>query len=105
MLERIVMRRALSTLIPPKVVSAKNLGSAPNAQRIAKVVDFYKSLPQGPAKAAAPTGVVGRFKAKYFDGENASGMPIVHLVLGIITLGYSMEYYFHLRHAKDGSHH
>ncbi|CCE65085.1 hypothetical protein TPHA_0J02650 [Tetrapisispora phaffii CBS 4417] len=104
MLQKIVLRRGLSTLIPPKVVSPQNLGSAPNAQRINKVVDFYKRLPQGSQPAAAPNGLVARYKAKYFDGDNAGLKPVVHLVAGILVLGYSMEYYFHLRHHKNGEH-
>ena len=44
-----IAKRALSTLIPPKIVSAANIGSAPNARRIGNVVQFYKSLPQGEA--------------------------------------------------------
>ncbi|CAR56728.1 F1F0 ATP synthase subunit f [Kluyveromyces lactis] len=99
-----IAKRALSTLIPPKIVSANNLGSAPNAKRIANVVSFYKSLPQGEAAAVKPSGLIGRYKAKFFDGENASGKPLLHLAIGILTLGYSMEYYFHLRHHKGGEH-
>ncbi|SCU79873.1 LADA_0B03730g1_1 [Lachancea dasiensis] len=98
-------KRALSTLIPPKIVSAKNLGSAPNAQRISQVVQFYKSLPQGAAPAYKPSGPIGKYKAKYFDGENASGKPLLHLALFVLGMGYSMEYYFHLRHHKDGAEH
>ncbi|CCD22605.1 F1F0 ATP synthase subunit f NDAI_0A04490 [Naumovozyma dairenensis CBS 421] len=97
--------RALSTLIPPKVVSVKHLTAAPNAKRITNVVDFYKLLPKGPAaktKDLSKLSPIGRYKARYFDGENASGKPIIHLVLAIVTLGYSMEYYFHLRHHKNG---
>ncbi|AQZ10001.1 ATP17 (YDR377W) [Zygosaccharomyces parabailii] len=100
-----IAKRSLSTLIPPKIVSAKNLGSAPNAKRIVNVVQFYKSLPQGSAPAVKPSGLIGRYKAKYFDGDNASGKPLWHLALAIMTMGYSLEYYFHLRHAKDGEHH
>ena len=36
--EIMIFKRAVSTLIPPKVVSSKNIGSAPNAKRIANVV-------------------------------------------------------------------
>lgn len=82
----------------------QNLGSAPNAKRIANVVSFYKSLPQGEAQSVKPSGLIGRYKAKFFDGDNASGKPLLHLALGIVGLGYSMEYYFHLRHHKDGEH-
>lgn len=100
-----IAKRALSTLIPPKVVSSKNIGSAPNAKRIANVVAFYRSLPQGPAAAIKPSGVIGRYKAKYFDGDNATGKPLWHLALSILVMGYSMEYFFHLRHHKEGAEH
>ncbi|QLG72080.1 hypothetical protein HG535_0C04340 [Zygotorulaspora mrakii] len=100
-----LVKRALSTLIPPKVASTKNIGSAPNAKRIANVVQFYKSLPQGPAAQIKPSGVIGRYKAKYFDGNNASGKPLWHLAVSILLMGYSLEYYFHLRHHKDGAAH
>ncbi|CCE91834.1 F1F0 ATP synthase subunit f TDEL_0D02500 [Torulaspora delbrueckii] len=100
-----IAKRALSTLIPPKIVSAANIGSAPNARRIGNVVQFYKSLPQGEAAAVKPSGVIGRYKAKYFDGDNASGKPLWHLALGILVMGYSMEYFFHLRHHKNGAEH
>ncbi|CCK69584.1 F1F0 ATP synthase subunit f KNAG_0C04830 [Huiozyma naganishii CBS 8797] len=100
-----VVRRSLSTLIPPKVVSASQLSKAPNAKRVANMVNFYQSLPQGPAPKAGANrnGIIGWYKAKYFDGENASGKPLMHLALSIVLLGYSMEYYFHLRHHKNGA--
>ncbi|CCC67738.1 hypothetical protein NCAS_0A11800 [Naumovozyma castellii] len=98
-----IFKRALSTLIPPKVVSVKHLTAAPNAKRINNVVGFYKLLPQGPApKINNLSGPLGRYKAKYYDGENASGKPLLHLIGAIVVLGYSMEYYFHLRHHKNG---
>ncbi|KAG0666565.1 ATP synthase f chain, mitochondrial precursor [Maudiozyma exigua] len=97
-----LFRRSLSTLIPPKVVSAKQLGNAPNAKRVANMVSFYKSLPQGSAPAAQGKGVINWYKAKYFNGDKASGKPLLHLVFGLATLGYSLEYYFHLRHHKGG---
>ncbi|CAR29148.1 hypothetical protein ZYGR_0Z00690 [Zygosaccharomyces rouxii] len=100
-----IARRSLSTLIPPKVVSSQNIGSAPNAKRIGNVVQFYKSLPQGPAPAIKPTGLISKYKAKYFDGDNASGKPLWHLAVSILVMGYSLEYYFHLRHSKNGEHH
>lgn len=116
-----IVRRLLSTLIPPKVASAKvsapsinyesifgclslltqNIGSNPNAKRMAEVVSFYKKLPTGPAPAAKkPTSPFGKYKAAYFDGENASGKPLVHLAVLIIVLGYTWEYQSHLKHHK-----
>ncbi|KAK6197869.1 ATP synthase f chain mitochondrial precursor [Scheffersomyces amazonensis] len=94
-----IARRQLSTIIPPKIASAKNLGSNPNAKRMAEVVSFYKKLPTGPAPAAKkPTNPFARYKAAYFDGDNASGKPLLHLAIGIILLGYTWEYQTHLKH-------
>lgn len=87
------------------LTNSQNLGSAPNAQRISQVVQFYKSLPQGAAPAYKPSGPIGKYKAKYFDGDNASGKPLLHLALFVLGMGYSMEYYFHLRHHKGGAEH
>ncbi|ODV97490.1 hypothetical protein PACTADRAFT_36924 [Pachysolen tannophilus NRRL Y-2460] len=96
-----VIRRQLSTLIPPKIASAKNLGSNPAAKRMEQVVSFYKKLPQGEASFPKPSGLIGRYRAKHFDGDNASGAPLLHISVAIIALGYSLEYYFHLRHHHD----
>ncbi|KAI5970587.1 ATP17 [Candida margitis] len=88
-----VIRRQLSSLIPPKIASAKNLGSAPNAKRMQEVVSFYKKLPQGAAPAAKkPTNPLARYRAAYFDGDNASGKPLLHLAVVILIFGYSLEY-------------
>lgn len=100
-----VIRRQLSTLIPPKIASASNLGASPNAKRLAGVVEFYKSLPQGEAPKVVRKGPIGRYFAAYGEGNNASGKPLLHLALAVIFFGYSAEYYSHLRHHKDGEHH
>ncbi|KAK6460244.1 ATP synthase f chain mitochondrial precursor [Scheffersomyces coipomensis] len=97
-----VIRRQLSTIIPPKIASAKNLGSNPNAKRMAEVVSFYKKLPTGPAPAAKKAiNPLARYRAAYFDGDNASGKPLVHLAIAVIILGYTWEYQTHLKHHKD----
>ncbi|KAL1962914.1 hypothetical protein VTN77DRAFT_9092 [Rasamsonia byssochlamydoides] len=68
-----------------------------------RVVKFYAKLPRGPAPEPKPTGLLERYQARYF-GKNPSPMPFVHVIGGIILLGYSMEYYFHLRHHKNHPH-
>lgn len=69
---------------------------------MAEVVSFYKKLPTGPAPAAKkPTSPFGKYKAAFFDGDNASGKPLVHLAIAIVTLGYIWEYQTHLKHHKD----
>ncbi|CAI7646766.1 unnamed protein product [Penicillium pancosmium] len=90
-----IARRGLSTLIPPKIASPNAIGAAQDAARMERVVNFYAGLPRGPAPQVKATGLIGRYKARYFDQN--SGVPIVHAIAGILILGYSMEYYFHLR--------
>ncbi|OQE12940.1 hypothetical protein PENFLA_c059G09992 [Penicillium flavigenum] len=124
-----IARRGLSTLIPPKVASPNvsypraaifdfvhpfhtrsapkpffAIGAAQDAARMERVVTFYAGLPRGPAAPVKPTGLIGRYQARYFSGKNASGVPLVHAIGGILILGYSMEYYFHLRHHKNHPH-
>ncbi|KAJ5297750.1 hypothetical protein PENANT_c012G05903 [Penicillium antarcticum] len=99
-----IARRGLSTLIPPKVASPNAIGAAQDAARMERVVNFYAGLPRGPAPTVKATGIIGRYQARYFSGKNASGVPLVHAIGGILILGYSMEYYFHLRHHKNHPH-
>lgn len=74
------------------------MGSNPNAKRMQEVVSFYKKLPQGPAPAPKkPTTPWGKYKAAYFDGDNASGKPLLHLAVVIIIFGYTWEY----QHLKE----
>ncbi|KAJ6004337.1 hypothetical protein N7522_005982 [Penicillium canescens] len=91
-------------LDPPKVASPNAIGAAQDAARMERVVNFYAGLPRGPAPTVKPTGLIGRYQARYFSGKNASGVPLVHAIGGILILGYSMEYYFHLRHHKNHPH-
>ncbi|KAM0395625.1 hypothetical protein ACHAPZ_009125 [Fusarium culmorum] len=71
-----VTRRALSTLIPPKVrerapsvASPKAIGAAPDAIRMQRVVSFYEKLPRGAAPEVKAKGLLGRYQAKHF-GKN-----------------------------------
>ncbi|KAJ4294742.1 hypothetical protein N0V88_004976 [Collariella sp. IMI 366227] len=79
-----VTRRALSTLIPPKVASPK------------RVVNFYEKLPRGPAPEVKATGILGRYQAKHF-GKNPTAKPIIHAIVALLIIGYAQNYYFHLR--------
>ncbi|KAG9238490.1 putative ATP synthase subunit F, mitochondrial [Amylocarpus encephaloides] len=65
-----VTRRALSTLIPPKVCP-QGLGAAQDAARMSRVVSFYEKLPRGAAPEVKPKGLFGRYQARYF-GKNPS---------------------------------
>ncbi|KIY01227.1 uncharacterized protein Z520_02779 [Fonsecaea multimorphosa CBS 102226] len=98
-----VIRRAVSTLVPPKVANPEGIGAAKNAVRMARIAKFYEKLPKGSAPARAPSGPLGWYQAKYF-GKNPSAAPIWHVIFGIMAMGYSMEYYFHLRHHKNNAH-
>ncbi|KAJ6262012.1 ATP synthase subunit [Drechslerella dactyloides] len=69
----LIFRRGLSTIIPPKVANPNAIGQAQNAVRMARLVDLYSKLPKGPAPKTEAKGLIGRYKAKYFDGENQSG--------------------------------
>lgn len=80
-----------------------------------KVVGFYDKLPRGPAPDPKGKGLLGRYQARYF-GKNPSPMrewtlnehhevikmlmlesaALVHVIGGLLILGYGMEYYFHL---------
>ncbi|KAK1766894.1 hypothetical protein QBC33DRAFT_515638 [Phialemonium atrogriseum] len=90
-----VTRRALSTLIPPKVASPKAIGAAPDALRMQRVVNFYEKLPRGAAPEVKAKGLLGRYKAKHF-GKNPTAMPIIHAILLVLITGYAQNYYFHL---------
>jgi len=98
-----ITRRALSTLIPPKVASPTGIGAAKDAVRMKRVVSFYEKLPRGPAPKIKPTGLFGRYQARYF-GDNPSAAPIVHVIAFFVVVGYAQEYYKHLRHHKNNAH-
>ncbi|KAF2240067.1 mitochondrial F1F0 ATP synthase subunit F Atp17 [Viridothelium virens] len=98
-----IARRALSTLIPPKIASPSAIGGAQDAVRMQRVVNFYEKLPRGPAPKRQPKGPLEWYQHRYM-GENPSAMPLLHLIGGITLLGYSFNYYFHLRHHKNNAH-
>ncbi|EGW34589.1 ATP synthase f chain mitochondrial precursor [Spathaspora passalidarum NRRL Y-27907] len=94
-----VIRRQLSTLIPPKIASARSLGSNPHAKRMADVVSFYQKLPKGAAPAPKPTAnPFTKYYRAYFEGDNASGKPLLHLIALVVVVGYTWEYQSHLKH-------
>ncbi|KAL5334519.1 mitochondrial F1-F0 ATP synthase subunit F of fungi-domain-containing protein [Aspergillus crustosus] len=99
-----IARRGLSTLIPPKIASPNAIGAAKDAARMDRVVNFYARLPRGAAPETKLTGLIGRYQARYFNGDKASAAPLAHAIGGILLLGYSIEYYFHLRHHKNHPH-
>ncbi len=88
-----------STLpIPPKIATPKSAqGPGGSSARMESVVGFYKSLPKGDA----PQKRGGGIKARYFDGKNASGKPIVATLFTLFLIGYSIDYATHLRKYTD----
>jgi len=70
---------------------------------MARIAKFYERLPKGPAPEIKPSGLLGRYQAKYF-GKEPSAAPIWHVIFALMGLGYGMEYYFHLRHHKNNAH-
>ncbi|KAG0234411.1 ATP synthase f chain, mitochondrial precursor [Actinomortierella wolfii] len=99
-----VARRAYSTArtaLPPVIGSAKSIGSPKDSARMAKVVDFYKGLPNGAGPAAKSTG----YKARHFDGKNSSMTPVFQTIAGVFVLSYTIDYQFHLKHHKNVAHH
>jgi F-type H+-transporting ATPase subunit f len=53
---------------------------------------IFVQLPKGPASSpnAKSLNPLARYKARYFDGKNASGAPIVHAIIGIFLIGYTV---------------
>ncbi|EIN12281.1 hypothetical protein PUNSTDRAFT_130541 [Punctularia strigosozonata HHB-11173 SS5] len=93
-----LVRRQLGGLVPPKVASPTILSSGSGAS-LSPLVEFYSKLPKGSASVKA-SGIKGRF----FNGKNASGAPLVWTILGIFTLGYTIDYQMHLKHHKNHAH-
>ncbi|ESZ91576.1 mitochondrial F1F0 ATP synthase subunit F [Sclerotinia borealis F-4128] len=98
-----ITRRALSTLIPPKVASPSGLGAAKDAARMQRVVSFYEKLPRGPAPEIKVKGLMRKYQAKHF-GKDPSATPIIHALILLVGIGYAQNYYFHLRHHKNNAH-
>ncbi|KAF1816824.1 hypothetical protein P152DRAFT_453446 [Eremomyces bilateralis CBS 781.70] len=102
-----IVRRSLSTLIPPKIASPNAIGAAQDAARMTRVVSFYEKLPRGPAPELAKknpfTSPMQWYSQKHF-GKNSSGWPLIHAIAALSLLGYAQNYYFHLRHHKNNAH-
>ncbi|EED80564.1 predicted protein, partial [Postia placenta Mad-698-R] len=82
-----LIRRQLGGLVPPKIATPSILSSGSGAG-LGPLVNFYSKLPKGPAPASAFGGI----KARFFNGKNASAVPLLGAVLGIFALGYTIDY-------------
>lgn len=95
------VRLASGLPVPPKIATPKSVsGGASSSSNTEAVVNFYKALPKGPAPAPRATSI----KAKYFDGENASGKPILAVIGVLMLVGYTLEYNGHLKYHKNAHH-
>ncbi|EPQ54882.1 hypothetical protein GLOTRDRAFT_77677 [Gloeophyllum trabeum ATCC 11539] len=94
-----LVRRQLGGLVPPKIATPSILSSGQGAG-LAPLVQFYSKLPKGPAPSTAGYGI----KARYFNGKNASGKPLLVLIFGMATIGYTIDYNMHLKHHKNHAH-
>jgi len=73
---------------------------------LASLSRFYKNLPKGAAPPPPPAkGLLGRYRAKYLDDQNASAAPILHVMLFVGLVGYYMDYQKHLKFHKHAQHH
>ncbi|KAF8340816.1 mitochondrial F1-F0 ATP synthase subunit F of fungi-domain-containing protein [Amanita rubescens] len=84
-----LVRSHLSGLVPPKIATPK-LVSGDAGSGLGPLVDFYSKLPKG---QAAPR--VGGIKGRYFTGANASGKPLVAVIVGLFLIGYTIDYNKH----------
>ncbi|GJN92858.1 hypothetical protein Rhopal_005898-T1 [Rhodotorula paludigena] len=99
------MAARLAALVPPKIASASAIGAPQTAARNAKIVQFYSALPKGPApKKQVGLSPFAQYKARYFDGENASAAPFLHAIVGLFLVGYTIDYNMHLKHHKNNHH-
>ncbi|KAF9651605.1 hypothetical protein BDM02DRAFT_3154209 [Thelephora ganbajun] len=91
-----LVRRQLGGIVPPKIASPTLLTGGSGGS-LTPLVNFYSKLPKGPA----PRSSFGGLKAKYFTGKNASAAPILATILGIFTIGYTIDYQ---KHHKNHAH-
>ncbi|KAG8908397.1 hypothetical protein FRB99_006602 [Tulasnella sp. 403] len=95
-----LVRRTLGNLVPPKIATPTSVSTGGTSASTATVVDFYSKLPKGPLPATPASGI----KARYFDGKNASGKPIVVFIAAMMLGGYTLDYHMHLKHHKHHQH-
>lgn len=62
----------------------------------------HAQLPKGPITKSSPgLNPVARYKARYFEGDNASGAPFIHAIGILFLVGYTIDYNMHLKHHKN----
>ncbi|KAF9448800.1 hypothetical protein P691DRAFT_792323 [Macrolepiota fuliginosa MF-IS2] len=93
-----LIRRQLGGLVPPKIATPK-LVSGGSGAGLGPLVDFYSKLPKGNS-----TPRVSGIKGRFFSGKNASGTPLVALIVAIFGISYTIDYNMHLKHHKNHAH-
>ncbi|GMM53210.1 F1F0 ATP synthase subunit F [Starmerella bacillaris] len=88
--------RKISSLIPPKIASPSSVSTGKGMGNMTRVINFYQNLPRGKAPAVVPKTFSEKYYQKYIATN--SSKPLVHFILFFLTTGYSLDYYFHLRH-------
>jgi len=99
-----LIRHNLGGLVPPKIATPKLVvctffflkilfdcghgQSGGSGAGLGPLVDFYSRLPKGRG-----TPRVGGIKARFFNGKNASGAPLVALIAGIFGVSYLLDYH------------
>ncbi|CAG8476069.1 1706_t:CDS:2 [Acaulospora morrowiae] len=87
---------SIKSLLPPKLSVAEVTGGS---KRFASLGEFYSKLPKGPLVEGTRPGFWGRYYSKYI--RTSSPMPILHVILGVGLIGYTINYQNHLTSQKQ----
>jgi hypothetical protein len=60
------------------LTSIKGIGATPDAARMQRVVSFYEKLPRGAAPDVKPSGLLGRYQARYFGKNQSAARRFFH---------------------------
>ncbi|KAL7751475.1 hypothetical protein RI367_002933 [Sorochytrium milnesiophthora] len=107
--------------VPPNLAVSAGRGSAlatptgtpsggidDSAAQLPRLVRLYKGLPKGPAPYPATEvrdGPLAGYRNKHFQPGRETGAPLLHVILIIFGIGYTMAYTSHLSHHKNKEHH
>ncbi|KAI9224464.1 mitochondrial F1-F0 ATP synthase subunit F of fungi-domain-containing protein [Blastocladiella britannica] len=108
---------AARSFIPPNVAAPALAPSAAAAgapaaaslgAELKPVISLYRGLPKGNATAdpsVLTEGLFVGYRNKHFQNGKENGAPLVHVILLIFGIGYTMAYHSHLKHHKNQEHH
>ena len=95
---------AARSLIPPNVAAGAPTAAAADAApalgaELKPIVSLYRGLPKGNA-AADPAklseGLFVSYRNKHFQNGKETGAPLLHVILLVFGVGYTMAYNSHL---------